>query len=228
MQKPSVVIVVPILNEEQELDCAIKRLQAVGADELVFVDGGSVDASTRILEQNKVIWYSGKSGRAKQMNLGALKTKSEIVLFLHIDTVISSSNLQKVRVSMQDDKAVAGRFDVSLSGSHSAFRMVEFFINWRSRLSKISSGDQAMFIRRKVFESLDGFPDQVLMEDIELSKRLKHLGEITCLHEKVLTSSRRWEKHGILRTILLMWRLRFRYWLGADPARLKQQDVDHG
>lgn len=227
MKKISIAIVVPVLNEERELDSAIKHLQTVNADELVFIDGGSVDSSTNILEQNKVIWYASKPGRAKQMNLGASKVTSDIILFLHTDTLLCSSYLQKIRASMQDSKVIAGRFDIILSGSHLMFRLVELFVNWRSRLTRISSGDQAMFIRRDIFESLGGFPDQVLMEDIEMSKRLKVLGKITCLHEQVVTSSRRWEKHGIFRTILLMWRLRFQYWLGADPANLKQQYVDH-
>ncbi len=128
---------------------------------------------------------------------------------------------------MKNEKTVAGRFDIRLSGQHFMLRVIEFLVNSRSRLTRISTGDQAMFVRRDIFERLGGFPDQPLMEDIELSRRLKPVGKIACLHEKVVTSSRRWETHGILRTILLMWRLRFCYWLGADPAELKQQYVNH-
>jgi len=119
-----------------------------------------------------------------------------------------------------------GRFDVQLSGRHPAFRIIEWFINWRSRLTRISTGDQAMFVRREVFARLGGFSEQLLMEDIELSSRLKREGEIACLRRKVVTSSRRWEKHGIARTVLLMWWLRLRYSLGADPEALKRRYVD--
>jgi len=127
---------------------------------------------------------------------------------------------------MLNPSVVGGRFDVRLSGRHPAFRVIEFFINWRSRLTRISTGDQAMFVRRNVFERLGGFPQWPLMEDVEFSRRLKREGQIACLHRRVLTSSRRWEKHGIVHTVLLMWWLRLRYWLGANPETLKRHYVD--
>jgi len=123
---------------------------------------------------------------------------------------------------MRDERVVGGRFDVRLSGRQPAFRVIEFFINLRSRLTRIATGDQAIFVRRSVFERLGGFPEQPLMEDVEFSRRLKREGRIACLRERVVTSSRRWERHGIARTVWLMWSLRLGYWLGADPERLRR------
>jgi len=121
---------------------------------------------------------------------------------------------------MQNASCVGGRFDVSLSGPGFALRLIAWFINIRSRLSGISTGDQCQFVRRSVFEAMGGFPEQALMEDVEFSKRLKRHGRIACLREKVLTSSRRWEAHGVVRTVWLMWTLRFLYWLGVSPEKL--------
>jgi len=216
-----------VLNEEDGIAMLIDQLEGIGATEVVFVDGGSTDASQRILRARGVRWYESKPGRARQMNLGAAKVKSDIILFLHADTIIDSSNLESIRTRLQDQKVVAGYFSVRLSGSRPMLRVVEFLINWRSRMTKISTGDQAMFIRRDLFDRLGGFPDQPLMEDIEMSRRLKREGRIACLPGRVITSSRRWERFGIWRTILLMWRLRFRYWLGADPAKLKALYMDY-
>lgn len=218
----------PLLNEADCLPGTIQRLADLKVDELVFVDGGSSDGSGDLLRQAGVSFFISEPGRAKQMNLGAAKIQSDILLFLHIDTDINSSDLSAVKEAMQDKNTVAGRFNVRLSGNRLAFRVIEFFINWRSRLSKISSGDQAMFVRREVFERLGGFPDQALMEDIGLSKRLKKQGKITCLRRKVVTSSRRWEQHGIMRTVLLMWKLRFLYWLGIPADRLAAQYIGTG
>lgn len=205
----------------------IDQLEKIGAAEVIFVDGGSKDATQRILQERGVRWYESRPERARQMNLGAIKNRSDIILFLHADTIIDSSNFEGIRKHMQDQKAVAGHFSVRLSGSDPMLRLVEFLMNWRSRITKISTGDQAMFIRRDLFKRLGGFPEQPLMEDIEMSRRLKREGEVVCLPDQVITSSRRWETFGIWRTILLMWQLRFRYWLGADPAKLKVLYMNH-
>ncbi len=215
-------IVVPVFNERSLIDDLIEHLRSVGADEVVFVDGGSGDGTQEILRTSGMQWLQARPCRAHQVNAGAAQCKSDILLFLHADTPIYSCHITAVKKAMRDQKAVAGRFDVSLTGSHPMFRMIERMINLRSRLSGISTGDQAMFIRRRIFEQMGGFPEQYLMEDVEISKRLKRYGKIACLRQKVETSSRRWEESGIVRTVLLMWWLRFRYWLGADPADLKR------
>lgn len=198
----------------------IACMQSSGADELVFVDGGSTDDSSRILEGSGVRWLQTRPGRACQMNAGARECDSDIVVFVHVDTMIDSSKISAIDKAMKDDCHAGGRFDVHLSGDAFAFRVIEWLINMRSRLSGISTGDQCQFVRRSVFERMGGFPDQPLMEDIEFSKRLKRQGRIVCLEETVITSSRRWEQYGILATVWLMWKLRFLYWLGVSPEKL--------
>jgi len=195
-------------------------LALLDADEVILVDGESTDGTGRLLDESGFFYYKSRPGRAIQMNKGAEMCQSDVILFLHADTKITAALLNRVRNVMRDPGIVGGRFDLSLSGLHPIFRLIEFMINLRSRMSKISTGDQAMFVRRGVFKKLGGFPDQPLMEDIEFSKCLKHIGRIACLRDKVTTSSRRWEKHGMIKTVMLMWQLRFLYWLGVTPKRL--------
>ncbi|RMH60208.1 MAG: glycosyltransferase, partial [Zetaproteobacteria bacterium] len=190
-------------------------------DELIVVDGGSSDATCELLHAAKVRWIRSAPGRAQQMNAGARLATSDILLFLHADTAIDASAIEAMRQAMRSDPdVVGGRFDLRLSGSHPALRVIECMINLRSRLTRISTGDQAMFVRRAVFARLGGFPTLPLMEDVAFSRMLKRTGRIACLKARVCTSSRRWEQHGLGRTVLLMWWLRLLFWLGVPPARL--------
>jgi len=195
-------------------------MQSIDADELVVVDGGSCDDSRRLLENSEIRWRQSEPGRATQMNAGSEGCISDILLFIHADTVVNSSDILDVCEAMEDDSYAGGRFDVRLSGNAIAFRIIEWFINVRSRLTGISTGDQCQFVRRSVFEQMGGFPNQPLMEDIEFSRRLKRLGRIACLRATVITSSRRWEQHGIMATVWLMWKLRLLYWLGISADKL--------
>ncbi|GAV19838.1 N-glycosyltransferase [Mariprofundus micogutta] len=213
-------MVVPVLNERRAISGMIKHLSALDADELIIVDGGSSDGTCDILAASDVRWITTGPGRARQMNAGASICKSDILLFIHVDTLISSSNLMAVEKVMCDAAFVGGHFDVTLSGRNVAFRMIEWMMNQRSRLTRISTGDQCQFVRRSLFESMGGFPELALMEDIAFSTLLKRQGRIACLKEKVITSSRRWEQHGIARTVLLMWKLRFLYWLKRPASEL--------
>jgi len=222
----TVAVIVPVLNEAECLPWLLTHIREWGMDEIIFVDGGSSDETLQILKDAGVKWIHSERGRAVQFNAGAAQSESDILLFLHADTSLSSSHITDMRQVMRNPFVAGGRFDVQLSGHHPAFRIIEFFINWRSRLTRISTGDQAMFVRREVFARLGGFSEQPLMEDIEFSRRLKREGRIACLRRQVLTSSRRWEKHGIARTVLLMWWLRLRYSLGANPEALKRRYVD--
>ena len=157
------------------------------------------------------------------MNAGAERARGDILLFLHADTRLPKDAMSLMLEGLQQTDKCWGRFDVKLSGLQPLLRLVERLINLRSRLTGIATGDQAMFIRRARFDVIDGFPEIPLMEDISISQRLKFYSDPLCLKQQVITSSRRWEQNGIIRTILLMWRLRLAYYLGADPATLARQ-----
>ena len=220
MSEITIALIVPLFNEAERVPGLLKMLDGLNVDEVVLVDGGSQDGTLELLGKAPFRWLQSKKGRAVQMNAGASICQSEMLLFLHADTEIDAVAIASAIDTMADSEVVGGRFDLKLSGRHPMLRLIERMINLRSRFTKISSGDQAMFVRRKLFEKLGGFSDQPLMEDIEFSKRLKQKGRITCLRDKVTTSSRRWEQFGIFRTILLMWKLRFLYWAGVSPERL--------
>lgn len=215
------------MNEGAHADQLVAMLSRLDAEAVIVADGGSTDGSAETLRQAGLHVISAPKGRAVQMNAGAAEADSEILLFLHADTEISRHHLDRIREIMADPAVAGGRFDVRLSGDSTAFRVIEYFMNLRSRLSRISTGDQGIFVRRSIFGSLGGFPDQPLMEDIAFSRNLRQAGRIACLRDKVTSSGRRWEKHGIAATVLLMWKLRLLYWLGADPTRLKSMYEDH-
>jgi len=218
----TIAVIIPLFNEQQVLPALISRMSGIDADEVMIVDGGSSDGSLALLKESGIDWISAEAGRARQMNAGAALCLSDILLFVHADTLIDSSHLQSIRKMMENDVFVGGRFDVALSGNHPAFRMIAWFINARSRLTGISTGDQCQFVRRSLFEKLDGFPELPLMEDVAFSKLLKREGKIACLKQKVITSSRRWQQNGILKTVLLMWEIRLLYWLGRPAEKLAQ------
>jgi len=222
----SVAIVVPLLNEGERLPQLLKMLETLHADEVVLVDGGSSDGSDMLLSASPFKWIRSRPGRAVQMNAGAALCRSDVLLFVHADTEISSAALGTLKLAVSRPEIVGGRFDVRLSGDRLIFGLIAFMINLRSRLSGISTGDQCQFVRREVFEQLGGFPEQPLMEDIEFSSRLKGVGRIVCLRDKVTTSSRRWEKRGIFKTILLMWKIRLYYWLGVSSDQLAEMYRD--
>jgi rSAM/selenodomain-associated transferase 2 len=152
------------------------------------------------------------------MNAGAALAKGDALLFLHADTELPAQALSVIELALRRRRW--GRFDVALAGRPWMLRLIAAMMNLRSRLTGIATGDQAIFVARAAFGAVGGFPDQPLMEDIELSRRLKRLGPPACLSDRVVTSGRRWENHGVWRTVLLMWRLRFDYWRGVPAERL--------
>jgi rSAM/selenodomain-associated transferase 2 len=160
------------------------------------------------------------------MNAGAQVATGEVLLFLHADTVLPHSFPTSLDQALSDPKVVGGRFDVRLDAEGWPFRMVEAFMNVRSRLTRISTGDQAIFVRRGTFLAVGGYPDVELMEDLELSRKLKRVGKIARLRERVITSARRWQRHGVFRTIFLMWTLRLGHFFGVPPERLKMFYAD--
>jgi len=216
----SIAIVVPVFNEGQALHDRLQDFMALDADELIFVDGGSADETQALLASHKVQWLRSDLGRALQMNAGAKVASSDILVFIHADTIISKSGLSSIRAGLTALNTVGGRFDVRLSGRHPAFRLIEWMINQRSRMTKINTGDQCLFVRRDVFEAMGGFAEMPLLEDVEFSRRLKRVGRVVCLPDKVTTSSRRWQQHGIISTVWLMWKIRLLYALGVAPVRL--------
>lgn len=188
---------------------------------MVLVDGGSRDATAQVAARFPDVRLLGsRRGRAGQMNAGARQARGDVLLFLHADTRLPEGALEAVSAALDNPLVIGGRFDVRFDSARPVFRLIAFFMNLRSRLSGISTGDQAIFVRRTAFDAMGGYPDIPLMEDIELSRRLKRLGHLAALRSRVMTSARKWEGEGVLRTMALMWALRFLYMVGVSPSRL--------
>lgn len=215
-------IIIPALNEAAGIAQTLRPLQPLRArgHEVVVVDGGSTDGTVEIARPLTDRVIASQPGRARQQNAGAGAAGGDVLLFLHADTLLPPDADGLVLGGLMRSGRGWGRFDVRLSGRGPALRMVERMMSLRSRVTGIATGDQAIFVRRDGFRRAGGFPQIPLMEDVALSRALRRAGPPLCLRERVLTSSRRWEERGVLRTILLMWRLRAEYALGADPARL--------
>jgi len=228
-----VSVIIPVLNEETTIRKMLPEMQWAreSGHELIVVDGGSADDSLHAAKQYSDVVTVSSKGRATQMNAGARIASGDVLLFLHIDTVLPPDSLSKILTSMYDRNSennsqvnnLWGRFDVRLSGSHFMFRIIEAMMNWRSRITGIATGDQAIFISKELFEHIGGYQEIPLMEDVEISGRLKKIRKPVCIEDQVIASSRRWEVSGICRTVFLMWRLRLSYWLGADPVRLVKE-----
>ena len=215
-------IVVPVLNEAEAIAQSLLPLQDLRghAVEIIVTDGGSRDGTRDAAQPLADRVIEAPRGRASQMNAGAGLAHGEVLLFLHADTRLPSGWSVMVRDALEATNREWGRFDVRLDGGHPMLRIVERTMNLRSRLSGIATGDQAIFVTRAAFDAIGGFPHIALMEDVALCSALRSRTRPACLRERVVTSSRRWERHGIARTIALMWRLRLEYALGADPDRL--------
>ncbi len=215
-------IIVPVLNEAPAIAQTLLALQPLreAGHEVIVVDGGSHDDTIPRSEPYADKIVQGPRGRSRQMNAGAKLANHEIFLFLHGDTLLP---LEADRLIIEGVKATGslwGHFDVKLSGKHPLLRVIETLMNWRSRITGIATGDQALFVKRDLFEAIGGFPEIELMEDIAISRILKKYGRPLCLSQRVLTSSRRWEEKGFSRTILLMWFLRLAYFFKVNPTRL--------
>lgn len=215
-------IIIPVLNEERTIAAALADLDRAEAGEVIVVDGGSTDRTAAIVRATSARLVASPRGRAAQMNAGAREAAGDVLLFLHADTKLPAGASRDIRECMADTRCVGGRFDIRLDSPRPLLRLVGRMISLRSRLTRVATGDQAIFARRAVFERLGGFPEIPLMEDVAFSRALKKAGRIACLRARVTSSARRWEKHGAVRTILLMWALKLLYLAGVPPARLKR------
>lgn len=215
-----VSIIVPALNEGTTIAAtlaALAPLRQRGA-EVIVVDGGSSDATADLAQAGADQVVVTERGRARQMNAGARHAAGDVLLFLHADTVLPAD--ADVHIADALVRAPWGRFDVAIVGGSRWLGLIAQLMNWRSRLTGICTGDQALFMTRALFDALGGFADLPLMEDVEFSRRARRVARPAAIAARVRTSGRRWERRGIWRTMLLMWSLRWRYFLGADPEAL--------
>jgi rSAM/selenodomain-associated transferase 2 len=214
-------IIVPVLNETANIGAALDALAPLrgrGA-ELIVVDGGSSDGTAVLAQPLADQVLSAPRGRASQMNAGAAAAKGDVLLFLHADTRLPNDADRLILDELARSSRSWGRFDLRFDAG-GLLRLIAIMMNTRSRVTGIATGDQAMFMTRAAFDSVGGFPPIALMEDVALSTRLKRISRPLCLTARVTTSGRRWQRHGLMRTVLLMWHLRLRFFLGVDPARL--------
>ncbi|MFP6849184.1 MAG: TIGR04283 family arsenosugar biosynthesis glycosyltransferase [Pseudomonas sp.] len=221
---PLLSVVIPVRNEAQALPYLLSdlaNLRAAGA-ELIVVDGGSSD-ETCVLAQGRVdLLLESEPGRALQMNTGAALAQGEYLWFVHADTRVSAESLRRLQDALQK-RPLWGRFDVRLSGPGLALWVIGWMISLRSRLTGVASGDQGVFVSKSAFLALGGYAEIPLMEDLQLCRRLRLQARPRCLRPPLSTSSRRWEQHGIWRTVVLMWCLRLAYYCGVSPEKLARQ-----
>ncbi|MEJ2686454.1 MAG: TIGR04283 family arsenosugar biosynthesis glycosyltransferase [Gammaproteobacteria bacterium] len=218
-------VIIPALNEADGIDATLASLQPLRArgHQILVVDGGSTDGTPDRAARRADRVLRGPRGRARQMAAGVAASHGTVLWFVHADTVMPPDADLTLLAALTRGGSRWGRFDVTLAGRHPLLPVIAAAMNLRSRLTGIATGDQGLFVTRTLYDAAGGFPDQPLMEDIALSRRLKAHGPPACLRARLLTSARRWERDGVARTIALMWRLRLAYALGADPALLAQR-----
>ncbi len=221
---PGCSIIIPLLNEAQLVRQQLTRLQPLRTEqqEIILVDGGSTDQTVDLASPLADQVIKSKRGRAAQMNAGASAARHSMLVFLHLDTCLPQEFDQQIQALQRSDR-VWGFFPVQLDAAGPAFKLIAWCMNKRSRISRVCTGDQVLCVKRAAFEQLGGFADIALMEDVEISKRLRKLSAPYCFSVPVLASSRKWRQEGVWRTVILMWRLRLAYFLGADPWQLNKR-----
>jgi rSAM/selenodomain-associated transferase 2 len=215
-------IVMPVLNEAAGIEQALLALQPLRAEghEIIVVDGGSADRTPELAKPLADLVLPASRGRALQMNAGAQHARGDVLLFLHADTRLPANALRSMVDGLERGGLDWGRFEARIDSARPSLRLVGAMMNLRSRVTGICTGDQAIFVRRDAFTLAGGYPRIALMEDVELSRKLCRRSRPLRLASHVTTSARRWERAGVLRTIVLMWWLRASYFFGASPARL--------
>ena len=216
-----------MLNEAAAIARTLRAIRVGAPDaEIVVVDGGSTDASVATAQPLCDTTISAPRGRALQMNAGARASHGDVLVFVHADTIVPATFSADITTALSDAAVVGGRFDVKLDATALPYRIIGAMISIRSRISRTGTGDQAIFVRRDVFDRLGGFPELELCEDLEFSRRMKRAGRVACLRSRVTTSARRWNHGGVVRTVIRMWLIRAMYLLGVPPARLKRMYSD--
>ena len=225
----SLSIIIPALDEAEHIVATLDSLQPLRRRgvEIIVADGGSSDNTANLARERADQVLTAPAGRARQMNAGAAAARGEILCFVHADSRLPEGADGLIVDGLSRSRRSWGRFDVSIAGTHPMLRVIAQLMNWRSRLTGIATGDQGLFLTRSLFEAAGRFPEIALMEDIALTRQLKRYSPPLCIAHRLTTSGRRWEKHGVWRTMLLMWRLRLAYFFGADPDRLARQYARH-
>ena len=222
--KNGISIIIPAWNESSKINLTIDGILSLpykGFIEIIVVDGSPEGDTANAIKAKNIKKLFSEKGRAKQMNKGALNSNGEVLLFLHADTLLPKDSLQRISGIMDKKGIVAGAFDLGIQSKRIIFRLIEAAASLRSRITRIPYGDQAIFIRKKYFQEIGGFKEIPLMEDVELMRRIKKAGnKIYIISDKVMTSSRRWEKEGILYCTLRNWLLVTLYYLGVKPDKL--------
>lgn len=215
-------VVVPIFNEESTILDTLNILDGLEGDkEIVLVDGGSTDKTVDLIGNRAKLVKSPK-GRAKQMNHGSAVTTGEAILFLHCDSKVEKSVLKGISKALIDTKVVGGGCKLEIDDPRLIFKIIAFGSNLRPKMSGIFFGDQGIFVRREVFDKIGGFPDIELMEEWEFCRKLKRVGKLVQISERIFTSARRWHKNGIWKTIWLMHKLKVLYLRGVEPEELNR------
>ena len=217
---PRISVIIPTFNESAVIEKTLKHLPRRGDVERIVADGGSSDGTAALAGPWADRVLTTETGRARQMNAGARASRGDVLLFLHADSRLAYGAFDAVTQALKDPAMAGGAFALAIDSPRPVLRLVAAAANWRSRLTRISYGDQGIFVRRSVFERLGGYPDLPIMEDLEFSRRLKRAGKVALLSVPITTSSRRWDNEGIGTTTLRNQIFVLAYFLGVSPVRL--------
>jgi rSAM/selenodomain-associated transferase 2 len=220
MENPKISIIIPVFNEAAKIQETLTRVIDTTNVEVIVVDGGSRDETVEIAKSLGVKVISANPGRASQMNAGAVVAKGNILLFLHADTLLPTNFDTLICSALQDTKTIAGAFELRIDSQLRGLRFIEKMVNGRSSFFALPYGDQAIFLKAAIFEQVGGFPNLPIMEDFELMRHLKREGRITILPASVITSGRRWQKLGVVKTTLINQLVIGGYFLGVSPDKL--------
>lgn len=222
MKTETISVIIPVLNEANTIGSILDRLVDTDNVEVIVVDGGSQDETVTVVRSRNVQVISTPPGRACQMNAGAARATGDILLFLHADTRLPANFDRLIRQALQEPQTIAGAFELRIDAQQFSLRLIERLVNWRSRFFSMPYGDQAIFLKATVFHTIGGFPNLPIMEDFEFIRRLQPQGRITIVPASVLTSGRRWERLGIIKTTLINQLIIIGYFGGLSPDKLAQ------